>query len=94
MDEAEKSEFEQFEVVQDKLVRALAQGYSHLDAQNVGFYVAQAIRDVPMLLGLLDDFDNHSNDEILNAIHAVVANHFALSEANRLLLGASNDHNP
>ena len=83
MNQDQQQEFENFEIVREKLIRAFV---DHPDAQKLGFYVAQAIRDVPTLLGLLNDSENHSNEEILDAIHAVVANHFALSEANRLLV--------
>src|SRR5438105_3927671 len=80
-----KTEFERFEILQEKLTRAFTDGYNHPDARELGFFVAQAIRDVPELLRWLDDSENHSTDEILDAIHAVVSNHFSLSEANRLM---------
>jgi cell fate (sporulation/competence/biofilm development) regulator YlbF (YheA/YmcA/DUF963 family) len=85
MNEEEKREFEQFKIMQEKLTRAFVEGYNHPDAQELGVYVAQAIRDVAKLLKLLDDYENHSTDEILDAIHAVVSNHFSITEANRLL---------
>ncbi len=85
MTEEEKREFEWFEIIQEKLIRTFVEGYNHPDAQELGFYVAQAIRNVPDLLRLLDDYENHSTDEILDAIHAVVCNHFSLNEANRIL---------
>ena len=85
MNEEQKREFEQFEIIKDKLVRAFAEGYKHPSSAELGFYVAHAIRDVPALLRMLDEYETHSNDEILDAIHAVVSNHFSLSEANRIL---------
>jgi hypothetical protein len=81
----EKREFEQFNIIQEKLTRAFAEGYNHPQAEQLGFCVAQAIRNVPSLLKLLDEYEKHSTDEILDAVHDVVSNHFALSEANRLL---------
>lgn len=78
-------EFNEFEEIREKLSRAFAEGYNHVEAQDLGFYVAQAVRDVPPLLRMLEQYDQHSNDEILEAVHDFVANHFALSEANRLL---------
>ena len=91
MNEEEKREFEQFKIVAEKLTRAFVEGYNHAHAQELGFYVAQAIRDVPVLLRLLDDYESHSNDEILDAIHAVVSNHSSLTEANRLLTSVKHD---
>lgn len=85
MNEEEKREFEQFKSVEEKLTRAFVEGYNHPQAQELGFYVAQAIRDVPALLKMLENYESHSNDEILDAIHAVVSNHFSLTEANRVL---------
>jgi hypothetical protein len=85
MNQDEKREFERFTIVAEKLTRAFVEGYKHRHAQELGFLVAQAIRDVPALLRMLDDYESHSNDEILDAIHAVVSNHFSLTEANRLL---------
>ena len=85
MKDGEKGEFEHFNLLAEKLTRAFVEGYNHPDAQELGFYVAQAIRDVPELLRLLDDYESHSNNEILDAIHAVVSNHFSLVQANRLL---------
>ena len=85
MNDEEKREFEHFNLLAEKLTRAFVEGYNHPDAQELGFYVAQAIRDVPELLRLLDDYESHSNNEILDAIHAVVSNHFSLVQANRLL---------
>jgi hypothetical protein len=89
MNDTEKREFERFNQIAEKLTRAFEEGYNHPQSQELGFYVAQAIRDVPELFRMLDDFEAHSNDEILDAIHAVVSNHFSLSEANRLLTSVS-----
>ena len=85
MNEEEKCELEQFGLLQAKLTRAFVEGYNHPDAQELGFYVAQAIRDVPKLLALLEEYEKHSTDEILDTIHAVVSNHFSVTETNRLL---------
>ena len=89
MNAEEKREFEYFEFIQEKLTRAFIEGYKHPEAQRLGFCVAQAIRDVPALLRLIDDNQIRSNDEILDAVHAVVANHSSLTEANKLLTSIS-----
>ena len=86
MSEDEKREFEEFNVVQEKLTRAFTDGYNHPQAEQLGFCVAQAVRNVPNLLRMLNDYEKHSTDEILDAVHDVVSNHFSLSEANRLLM--------
>ena len=88
MNQDQQKEFEQFETLQAKLVRAF---FEHPDAQDLGFLVAQALRDVPTLFKLLDDYENQSNEDVLDAIHAVVSNHFALSEANRILTSVAPD---
>jgi hypothetical protein len=81
-------EFEKFQNIQEKLKAVFAKEYVHVDAEQLAFLVAQSIRDVPKLLRLLEDSENHSNDKILDAVHDVVANHLALTEANRMLLSA------
>ena len=50
MNDEEKREFEHFNLLAEKLTRAFVEGYNHPDAQELGFYVAQAMRDVPELL--------------------------------------------
>ena len=81
-------EFEKFKDIQEKLERVFAEEYSHVDAERLAFLVAQAVRDIPTLLNLLEEPANHSHDEILDAVHDVVANHFAMTEASRLLLSS------
>jgi hypothetical protein len=82
MNENQKIEFAWFKGIQDKLMDAfLKEGYDHPEAQELGFLVAQAVRDVPALLRLLEEDGSHSNDEILAAVHAVLSNRSALNEA-------------
>lgn len=85
MNQYAEGESIEFEEIREKLSQAFIEGYNHPQAQDLGFYVAQAVRDVPQLLRILAEYEQHSNQEILDAIHAVVANHLALSEANRIL---------
>lgn len=85
MSEQEENEFTWFNDIQTKLKDAFIKGYNHPQAEELAFYVAQAIRNVPTLLQLLSAPEKYSNDEILDAIHAVVANHLALNEANQIL---------
>ena len=86
MNENQNMEFEWFKGVQDKLMDAfLKEGYDHSEAQELGFLMAQAVRNVPALLRLLEEAGSHSNDEILEAIHAVLSNRSALNEAARKL---------
>lgn len=79
-------ELEKFNEIQEKLAKVFREEYSHVDAERLAFFVAQSLRDVPTLLIFLEDFENHSNDEILDAVHNVLANQFAMTEANRMLL--------
>ena len=78
-------EFAWFNDIEAKLKRVFIEGYNHPQAEELGFYVAQAIRNLPTLLRLLEKPENHSNDEILDAVHGVVCNHLALNEANQIL---------
>ena len=85
--ESAAAEFEWFEALQAKLTTVfLADGYSRPKAEEAGFLFAQAIRDVPPLLRLLDDADRHTPDEIMDAVHDVLANRQALREAAVILL--------
>ena len=84
--EDQNTEFAWFQAAQDKLADAFFKdGHSVIEAQELGFLVAQAVRDVPALLRLLEGVESHSNDEMLDAVHAVLANRFALNEAARKL---------
>jgi hypothetical protein len=86
MNENQNAEFAWFKRVQGKLRDAfLKEGYDNFEAQELGFLVAQAVRDVPALLHLLEEAGSHSNDEILDAVHAVLSNRFAMNEAARKL---------
>ncbi len=72
MVENQNTEFAWFEDVQDKLTDAfLKEGYTSSESQELGFLVAQGVRDVPALLLLLEEADSHSSDEILDAVHDV-----------------------
>ena len=86
MDGNESAEFAWFQSVQDKLRDAfLKEGYDHTEAQELGFLIAQAVRDVPPLLRLLGEAEKDSHDEILDAVHMILANRSALYEAARIL---------
>lgn len=84
--ENQDTEFAWFESVQGKLTAAfLKEGYSLTEARELGFFVAQAVRNVPALLRLLEEAEGHTNDEIVDAIHAVLSSRSALHEAARIL---------
>ena len=87
MTESKAAEFKWFEALQAKLTTVfLADGYPRQKAEEAGFLFAQAIRGVPPLLRLLDDADPHTPDEIMDAVHDVLANRQALQEAAVILL--------
>ncbi len=86
MNEKQETEFEWFKGVQDKLVDAfLKDGHPPSESQELGFLLAQGMRNVPALLRLLEEPNRHSNDEIMDAVHAVLANRFSLIEVARKL---------
>ena len=86
MGENQKTEFEWFKGVQDKLTDAfLKDGHSPSESQELGFLMAQGVRDIPALLRLLEEPDRHSNDEIMAAVHALLSNRSALLEVARML---------
>jgi hypothetical protein len=86
MDTESLAEFKKFEEVQNKLIKVLLEdGYIQKESEEIGFFIAQGIRDVPTLLGLLDEVEAHSTDEIMNAIYNVLLNRSALEEAYKLL---------
>jgi hypothetical protein len=86
MNENQKTEFEWVNGVQDKLADAfLRDGYTPSESQELGFLMAQGIRDVPALLCLLEESDRHSNGEIMDAIHEVLSNRSSLVEVARTL---------
>ena len=83
----ETAEFDGFEGLQSKLVTVfLTDGYPRREAEAAGFLFAQAIRDVPPLLHLLDEAERHTPDKIMDAVHMVLANRHALREAADILL--------
>lgn len=80
-------EFTWFKGIQDKLTKVLVEaGFDSPQSEELGFLLAQAIRDVPHLLHLLNEIEQHSTDEIMDAVHMVLANRFALEEAHSLLV--------
>jgi hypothetical protein len=84
-----QSEFQWFETLQARLVQTfLADGYNRQQSQELGFLLAQAMRNVPPLLSLLEEAEQHSTGEMMDAVHAVLANRHALEEANKILLDA------
>ena len=86
MSEKQKTEFEWFNGVRDKLIDAfLKDSYPASESQELGFHMAQGIRDVPALLRLLGEPDRYSNDEIMDAVHDVLSNRSALLEVARML---------
>jgi glycerol-3-phosphate dehydrogenase len=88
MTEDQAAEFAWFESLQNKLIKVfLKEDYSQQQAEELGFFVAQGIRDVPPLLRLLDEIEQHSTDEIMDAIYDVLSNRSALKEASDILLG-------
>jgi hypothetical protein len=86
MNENQKTEFEWFDSVQSKLADAfLKEGFTPSESQELGFLMAQGIRDVPALLSLLEEPERHSNNEILDAVHLVLSNRASLIEVARML---------
>jgi hypothetical protein len=86
MNDNQKTEFEWFKRVQDKLTDAfLKDGHSPSESQELGFLMAQGVRDVPALLRLLEEPDRHSNNEIMDAVHDVLSNRTALIDVARML---------
>ena len=86
MDENQKTESDWFEGVREKLTGAfLKDGHTPSESQELGFLMAQGVRDVPSLLRLLEEPDRHSNDEIMDAVHDVLSNRSALIEVARML---------
>jgi hypothetical protein len=64
----------------------LKDGYSQKQSEELSFFVAQAVRDVPRLLTLLEKPEDSSTEEIMDAIHLFLSNQFAFQEANKILM--------
>ena len=92
MDPDQAAEFELFTQREAKLCSAYQrEGYTREEAEGIAFHVAQGTRDVPTLLGMLDNFDAHSADEITDAVMMVLVNWKNLTTAYSLLLGDAAD---
>lgn len=88
----EQEEFPWFERLQNRLTAVfLADRLDAREAEEAGFFLAQGLRDVPPLLRLIEEVEAHSTDEIMDAIHMVLANRNALQKVNAILLGSSTD---
>ena len=86
MNTQELDELKWFEGIQARIGEAFrSDGFSQEQSEELGFCIAQAIRNVPALLQVLEEGNHCSADEILDAVHAVLANRFALQEAARIL---------
>ena len=87
MNEEQQAEFARFEGIENKLIEVFKEdGYDFLQAQELGFFVAQAMRNVPPLLRLLDGVEQHSTDEIMDAVHGFLCNHYAFEQAHRIIM--------
>ncbi len=81
-------EFDMFEDVRRKLVEVFERaGYTELDAEKVALYIVQGIRDVPKLIAMLGEADSHTQEEISEAINAVLLNASAMEKARAFLSG-------
>ncbi len=87
-EEKQKTEFIWFEELQNNLVTVFkSEGFDQVEAEELGFCVAQGVRNVPSLLKMLSKLEQYTSDEVMDAVHDVLANIHALQEANDLLLG-------
>lgn len=87
------AEFEWFQALQNKLIKVfLAENYTQHEAEEASVFLAQAIRNVPSLLRLLDEFEECSIEEIMEAVHDVLANRFALQDAATILIPNRTNH--
>ncbi|HEX8650295.1 MAG TPA: hypothetical protein VF708_05615 [Pyrinomonadaceae bacterium] len=83
----ELAELKWFETSKNKLKEVfLKEGYNSQESEELGFQIAQGVRDVPRLISILENVENFSNDQIMDAIYDVLTNQFALEEAARVLI--------
>jgi hypothetical protein len=86
-DEKTEEELKWFDCLSGRIVEVLRKdNYSQQQAEELGFFIAQTIRDVPRLLALLEKSENHSVDEVMDSIHDFLSNQFAFQQAHKLLM--------
>jgi hypothetical protein len=79
----EPAEFQQTQsAMKQVLVR---EGFDETFAEELSFYLVQAIRDVPTLIALLSESELHRSEEIMDATYDLLANRFALQRAAEML---------
>jgi hypothetical protein len=72
---------------QDSLKKVFVDdGYSVEKSQELSFLIVQGIRDVPVLIELLENIENHQTVEILDAVFDVLVNRRALDKAYNILI--------
>lgn len=80
-------EFDMFEDMRRKLVELLvAEKYERLEAEKIALYVIQGVREVPKLLSALAEIRGGARREVVETLHAVLENAWALEKAKALLL--------
>jgi hypothetical protein len=80
-------EFDMFEDMRRKLVELLvAEKYERLEAEKIALYVIQGVREVPKLMSALAKNSVNARAEVLETLHAVLENAWALEKAKALVL--------
>jgi hypothetical protein len=80
-------EFDMFEDMRRKLVELLvAEKYERLEAEKIALYVVQGVREVPKLLSALSKIKGDARAEVLETLHAVLENAWALEKAKAMVL--------
>jgi hypothetical protein len=80
-------EFDMFEDMRRKLVELLvAERYERLEAEKIALYVIQGVHEVPKLLSSLAKIRPEARAEVLETLHAVLENAWALDKAKALVL--------
>ena len=80
-------EFDMFEDMRRKLVELLvAERYERIEAEKIALYVVQGVREVPKLLSALAKIRADARAEVLETLHDVLENAWALDKAKALML--------
>ncbi|HEX8143572.1 MAG TPA: hypothetical protein VF553_13305 [Pyrinomonadaceae bacterium] len=80
-------EFDMFEDMRRKLVELfVTEGYERLEAEKIALYVVQGVREVPKLLAALAEISADARADVLETLHAVLDNAWALTKAKALLV--------
>ncbi|MCW5967869.1 MAG: hypothetical protein KIT57_05105 [Blastocatellales bacterium] len=93
---SDRLEYKHFRTITEKLTLTFrSDGFSQSESEQIAFHIAQGIRDVPRLLGMINEIGKYTKDDIIQSVYDVLVNRqnldIAYSILNRDSMGNSGE---